>query len=255
MKGIWCVARVAGVNLYVHWSFSLVILLVVGQGIWHKREWAGIMFILLALLLLFVCVVLHELGHVLMAVRLQVAVKNVVVLPVGGLAQIQSSMEKPWQELLISAAGPLVNLLLTLTLALILLIVDARLLFGFFTAPRTVIDAIFLQTTFWQSPVMGLMLFLFFANTVLFVFNLIPTFPMDGGRLLRATLAMFLPYVWATQLAIVLGQIFAIFLVLTALRLRSMGLLFIALFVLVAGLPLLMQQRRRRVLVKQRIKE
>lgn len=254
MKGAWCIARVAGVNLYVHWSFSLVILLVIGQGIWNKREWAGIIFILTALLLLFICVALHELGHVIMAVRLQVAVKSVVLLPVGGLAQIQSNREKPWQELLISAAGPFVNLVLALTLALTLLMVDARLLVGLLTAPRTMMDALFLQSTFWQSPVVDLMLFLLFANTVLCVFNLLPTFPMDGGRILRAILAMFLPYVRATQLAIAIGQIFAIFLVLIALRVRSMGLLFIALFVLVAGLPLLMRQRRHRVWV-ERIKE
>ena len=244
MRGAWRIARVAGVDLYIHWSFSLLILLVVWQGLWSGREVVGILYILAALLLLFGCVALHELGHALAARYLQVKVKRVVLFLVGGFVQIQTNPQKPWHEFLISFAGPFVNLVIALCLAVILFIVDIRLFFGFFKAPHTMIDSIFLQAPFWQNPVLGLVIFLLFANSVLFFFNLLPTFPMDGGRLLRALLALFLPYVRATQWAIGFGQLFALFLIILAWSHRNFGLLVIALFVLAAGLPILLSQKR-----------
>jgi Zn-dependent protease len=117
-------------------------------------------------------------------------------------------------------------------------------LFTLLTAPQVVIDGIFLQATLTQTPALSLLLFLLFANATLFVFNLIPVLPLDGGRVLRAILAMWLPPWRATQLSLILGQLFAILLIITALALRSFGLLLLAIFVLLAGLPVLLNHRR-----------
>ena len=114
VKGYWRIAKVAGVDINIHWSFSVIILWMVWQGLFGRRELPGVIFISATLLLLFCCVALHELGHALMARRLDVVVKNIIILPVGGLAQVQSLPDKPLHDLLIAAAGPLVNLALAL---------------------------------------------------------------------------------------------------------------------------------------------
>ncbi len=235
-------ARVAGVDFYIHWSFSLIILWVIFQGSLDGSNIQAISYTSVALLLLFGSVALHELGHVLIALRLNVLVRSVTLLPIGGLAHIQAVPQRPLHEMLIAAAGPLVNLGLAICFAAALFVTDSRPLLGLFLSPRLTAEAIFLHASFWQNPGQGLLMFLFLSNLILFVFNLIPTFPMDGGRILRATLAMFLPYIRATQIAIGLGQLTAVLMFCGALRMRNYTLIFIALLVLLAGLPVLMGQ-------------
>ena len=245
MKSTWRIARMAGIDLHIHWSFSLVIFLVIGQGVSSGRELPGILFILAALLLVFGCITLHELGHAWVALRLNVIVRGVTLLPIGGVAQMQTLPQRPSHELLIALAGPAVNLGLALGLALLLLVFDMGLFFGFLASPRTMIDAIFLQAPFQQNPLLGLVIFLIFANAVLFLFNLIPTLPMDGGRVLRALLATSMPSMRATQLTLGIGQLMVIALVFSAFRLRSMGLILIAIFVFIVGLPMLAAGRNK----------
>ena len=99
VRGSWRIAKVAGVDVNIHWSFSFIILWLVWQGIFGRRELPGVLFISATLLLLFGCVALHELGHAVMARRLNVMVKNIIILPIGGLAQVQSLPEKPLYDL------------------------------------------------------------------------------------------------------------------------------------------------------------
>lgn len=243
MKGVWRIARIAGIDLNLHWSFSLIGLWLIFQGTVGGREIETLFFLALALVLLFGCVALHELGHAWVALRLNVTVKSVTLLPIGGLAQIQAVPQRPLHELLIAAAGPLVNLILTGGVVFWLLLVDPNLLAGFLNTPRVMVEAVFFHHPFWEQSLSGFLAFLLLTNVILFAFNLIPTFPMDGGRILRALLACFWPYPRATRVAIGLGQLFAIGLIGLAMWLHSFILLFTALFVFCAGLPVLVKQR------------
>lgn len=237
MKGSWRMARVAGVDINLHWSFSLVILWVLLHGAMGRRELANIVFILAAVLLLFACVMLHELGHALVARWLRVEVHSITLLPIGGLARIQAVPEQPLYELLITAAGPLANLALVAALLPLFFVLNERLLLlGFIASPATTMDMV-MQSAFQEGAWAGLMVFLLLANSTLFVFNLIPAFPMDGGRILRAVLALFLSPVAATQIAIAVGQIIGLLLVVGAVWLRHPGLLIVAVFVLLTGNP------------------
>lgn len=233
MKGAWRLACVAGVDINVHWSFSFIILWMIWHGTFGNRELESVLFLSISVLLLFGCVVMHELGHALTAVRLNVVVKSIIILPIGGLAQIQFLPEKPFYDLLITVAGPLVNLALTLGAAFALVAVGrGDLLARFFSSPERLIAAL-LQSPFEHNLLTGMILFLLLANGVLFLFNLIPALPMDGGRMLRAALAIFLPYPRAAQITKAVGQAIAIIMLFAGYQLRSIGLLIIASFVLV----------------------
>ena len=231
-------ARLAGVDINVHWSFSFIILWVILQGSFSHGNIEAIIFALVAVFLLFGCVTLHELGHALIALRLNVRVKNIILLPIGGLVQMQSLPEKPFHEMLIAAAGPLVNLAITMGLIPFAFIFsEEALLIGFMASPGTVLDAV-MQSFFQQGALLGLIIFLLLANAILFVFNLIPAFPMDGGRIVRAILALFLPHSSATRIAVGMGQSIAVLLILGAIYFRNPGLFFVAIFVFIAGRPL-----------------
>jgi Zn-dependent protease len=143
--------------------------------------------------------------------------------------------DRPFQDLLIAAAGPLVNLALALG-ALFSLALWGKLgfLLGFLASPDTVTEAI-LATPFHQDAFSGLIIFMLVVNGLLFAFNLLPAFPMDGGRILRAMLGLFLPYHRATWIALVVGQLLAILILLAALRWGSFALLLVGGFVLAAG--------------------
>ncbi len=251
MKGAWRVAQVAGVDFYVHWSFSLMIPWLIFQGTVAGHEIEALFFIVVILLLLFGCVALHELGHALTALRLNVMVRNVTLLPIGGLAQIQAVPDKPLHEFFIAVAGPLVNLGLALGAACLLFLIDPTLLTGFFVTPLTTTRTLFLYMSLGDNPLIGCLLFIFIANVMLFAFNLIPTFPMDGGRMVRALLALVLSYKRATQLAIALGQLVAISMVCAAFHWRHLGLLLIALFVFIASLPTFVGRRKRAVSLRR----
>ncbi|MCL4295619.1 MAG: site-2 protease family protein [Anaerolineae bacterium] len=238
MRGSWRMARLAGVNINVHWSFSFIILWVIVQGAVSHRNLEAIIFALVAVLLLFACVTLHELGHALIALRLNVPVKNIILLPIGGLAQMQSLPEKPVHEMLIAGAGPLVNLSLVIGLIpAAFFFSEEALLWGFLDSPGTVLEAV-MQSFFEQGAVLGLIIFLLLSNVILFIFNLIPAFPMDGGRILRAFLALFVAYPLATQIAVMVGRTIALLLILGSFYFRNPALLFVAIFVFIAGRPI-----------------
>lgn len=238
MKSSWRLARLAGVDINVHWSFSFIIVWIILQGALSHGRFEGIVFALIAVLLLFVCVTLHELGHAFIAMRLNIQVKNIILLPIGGLAQMQSLPEKPEHEMLIAGAGPLVNLSITAALVPVALMFSGEaLLQGFLVSPSTVLEAV-MQSFFREGALLGLIIFLLLSNAILFVFNLIPAFPMDGGRILRAVLALFLSYPVATRIAVVIGYSIALLLVFGAYHFKNPGLLFVAVFVFIAGRPI-----------------
>jgi Zn-dependent protease/predicted transcriptional regulator len=213
MPWSWKVARVAGIDVYVHATF-LVLLAWIGLSHWLESRaitavFEGIAFILA----LFACVILHEFGHALTARQFGIATRDITLLPIGGLARLERMPHRPLEEFLVAIAGPAVN------------VVIAALLFAWLIVSGD-----------WQ-PVDGLSVArgsfaerLMVVNGGLVVFNLLPAFPMDGGRVLRALLATRLPHVRATQIAATIGQGMAILFGFLGLLGNPM-LLFIALFV------------------------
>jgi stage IV sporulation protein FB len=171
----------------VHVTF-LLFLIWIGAAQWRQggREAAfdGVVFIVL----LFACVVAHEFGHILVARSFGIRTPEVTLWPIGGIASLERIPEKPREELLVAVAGPAVNV----TIAGVLIVV----LGGLGAADLTDLE----------NPQIGLLARLAVANVILVVFNLIPAFPMDGGRVLRALLAMRMDHVAATRIAARIGQ-------------------------------------------------
>jgi len=237
MKRSWRIARVAGVGIDIHWSFSFIILWVIIQSVLEQRAVWNTTLILGGVMLVFGCIILHEVGHAAMALSLNAHVKNIILLPFGGLAQIQSTPDKPLHEFLIALAGPLMNLALVLgLLPLLTMLAGPLLLQNLLASPVTVIDAVVISF-FRENTLIGLVMLLIVANAVLFIFNIIPALPLDGGRMLRAALALFIPYPRATQITIAAGLSLAIVLMVVALRIGSFGLILIAGFIFIAAVP------------------
>lgn len=194
MKGSICIGRIFGIKLFVHWTFLILVgwifLMHVGMGHGAERALGGILF----LLALFGCVTLHELGHALVARHYNFSTRHITLLPIGGIAQMDSLPEKPAQELSVALAGPLVNLVIAFLLYLYL--------YATGNPPRITGMIHLNHSDFWDN--------LFIANITLAVFNLIPAFPMDGGRVLRALLSFRMGRIRATKISAMLGQVLAI---------------------------------------------
>jgi Zn-dependent protease/CBS domain-containing protein len=152
------------------------------------------------MILLFTCVTLHELGHSIVAKLYGIPVQEIVLFPLGGVSNITKNPDKPLHDLLISIAGPLVNVVIALVLALILgRVGTVSLLNG-----QGMLQE--LETPSLQ----GMLIWLLAANVTLVIFNMIPAFPLDGGRAFRAILAMFIGYRRATRVASLVGELIAI---------------------------------------------
>jgi len=182
------VASVAGIEVRIHLSFLLFL-----AWIWFSYYQVagvpgavqGVLFILS----LFACVLLHEFGHAFAARAFGIATPDITLLPIGGVARLTRIPDKPWQELVVAIAGPLVNV-----------VIAAALIFVVHRSAELE------QLQYLESPRVELLSKLASVNVMLVLFNLIPAFPMDGGRILRALLAMALPYTQATQIAAWIGQ-------------------------------------------------
>jgi Zn-dependent protease/CBS domain-containing protein len=199
MKSAFRVLRVAGIDIKIHFTFPLI--LVLGAIEWgSKHGTPGAAFGVLLMLALFVCVVLHELGHSLVAQRFGIHVREIVLLPIGGVAMLGKMPRKPAQELLIAIAGPLVNVAIAVALGLYL---------GF-RGDLPLDGSQLVELTKAGPSTQTLLQWLLAANVSLFVFNLIPAFPMDGGRILRAGLALFMGFSRATRMATGVGQMLAL---------------------------------------------
>ena len=204
--------KVAGIKIFMHWTF-LLLLGWIFLVYWEMGNGLGMaLYGVLFVLALFGCVVLHELGHALMARRYGIATQDITLLPIGGVARLERIPREPTQELLVAIAGPAVNV-----------IIAALLFFGLWLWGLTPFQD---SGATWRSFAGQLM----FTNLFLVVFNLLPAFPMDGGRILRALLARRLEYTRATRIAARIGQVMAIGFGLLALRVNPM-LLLIAIFV------------------------
>jgi len=217
MAWSFTIARVFGSEVRIHITFFLLLLWI---GVAHYQQGGmaaaveGIIFILA----LFACVVAHEFGHALMARRYGIRTPDITLLPIGGLARLERMPEKPAQEIAVALAGPAVNVVIA---AILIVVLGAS------------VDADALQAL--ENPTVSFLARLATVNVFLVVFNMIPAFPMDGGRVLRALLAMRYSRLRATQIAARIGQGLAFFFGFLGLMTGNPILIFIAIFVYLAA--------------------
>ena len=197
MGGSFKISRIFGIEVKVHWTFFLLLAFFFFLGFRGDGNLVSALVTSGIIVALFFCVLLHEFGHALVAQRLGIEVPDITLLPIGGLARLKSLPEKPWDEVKIAIAGPLVNVVLAPVFFVLAFLLGANLL----AAPSVVEGATSLGQFF---ALLGLL------NVSLAVFNLIPAFPMDGGRILRGLLATRLGAVRATDIASTVGQVFAV---------------------------------------------
>ena len=226
------IMRIWGVDIQVHWSFILI--LFYGAFLFSRgasNVLAGAAYGVIVILLLFVCVTLHEIGHAVTAKYFGVNVPHITLLPIGGVAQLDRMPRKPLQEFLIAIAGPAVNFVLAILL----------LPFALFavslseSAGEILVTIRGLMRAAQSMSLTGLLLYLAGMNVMLGVFNLLPAFPMDGGRILRALLALRLRYVQATRIAVLIGRGMAIVFAIGGIYGGGIFLLLVAFFVYVGG--------------------
>jgi Zn-dependent protease/predicted transcriptional regulator len=189
MKWQLKIGRFAGIDVFIHVTFLLV-LGWVGYNYWLEyQNWGEVLIGLLFIIALFACVVLHEYGHALTARRYGIRTRDITLYPIGGVARLERMPDRPIEELWVALAGPAVNLLIAAVLIAYLFLTNDL-------APITVANLA--RGSFIER--------LMAVNIYLVAFNLIPAFPMDGGRVLRALLALRLEYFQATQIAANIGQ-------------------------------------------------
>ncbi len=198
MKSKLSLGKVFGIRIQVHWTFLFIIAWVIYVGWRQGANNQAIVWSVIYVLSIFACVVLHELGHALTAKQFGISTSRITLLPIGGVASLERMPEKPKQELLVAVMGPLVN------------VVIAGILFLFVYQQLAILQQPEKVETFFRTVTSeNYLMYLFFTNIALVVFNLIPAFPMDGGRVLRALLSFRMDRVRATQIAANLGQIIA----------------------------------------------
>jgi len=222
------IITVRGIPVRIHASFLLILAWAAWLGLnGSQGDWLrGVVFMVSFTVLLFACVILHELGHSLVAQLFGIKVHDITLWPIGGVARIAGMPEKPYQEFLITAAGPAMNVLLAIGLGVLALLwIGPDTLGQFARAPWR------LERFFTGMSVQSLVLILAANNILLALFNLIPAFPMDGGRLLRSLLAAILPTPLATRIASLIGQIIAVIMGTIALLTGQLFLGLVALFV------------------------
>lgn len=220
MKGTFKLGKVAGIGLFIHWTFSLLIAFIIFINYRTGYNAVQILWSVIFVLCIFVTVVMHEFGHALAAKNYGIQTRDITLLPIGGLARLDKLPEKPLEELVVAFAGPLVNIVLALITSF------------FITFPENA-EALAAQLSTGVNA-SNFFLNFFIVNIVLAVFNLIPAFPMDGGRVLRALLAFKFRRHVATKIAARIGQFIAIGFILLGF-ISNPFLIFIGLFVIVSA--------------------
>jgi Zn-dependent protease len=215
MKWSWRIGRIAGIGVYMHVTFLILLIWVAASYYLVRHSLVEAAVGLAFILALFGIVVLHELGHALTARRFGIRTRDITLLPIGGVARLERMPDDPKQELLVALAGPAVNVVL------------AGIFFALLVAGRGLVmvnDELTLAGGSFLSKLMWI-------NIGLVLFNLLPAFPMDGGRVLRALLATRMPYVRATRIAAHIGQAMALLFGFFGLFSTNPFLVIIALFV------------------------
>jgi Zn-dependent protease len=210
------IASFFGIEVRIHITF-LLFLVWIWFSSYELEGQSGAIKGVLFILILFACVLLHEFGHAFAARAFGIKTPDITLYAIGGVARLNRIPDKPWQELIVAIAGPLVNV-----------VIAAVLIFGIH------VTAGLQQLEHLESPRIEMLAKVASVNVMLVLFNLIPAFPMDGGRVLRALLAMTMPYAKATQIAARIGQGLAIVFLVFGLFGNPI-LVFIAIFICVGA--------------------
>lgn len=222
MKNSTTILTVSSIQIKVHFTFLLLLLYVAVEG-WMENGAPGAVFGLVFTLSLFACVVLHELGHSFTAQGFGIPVGQILLLPIGGVSSLSKKPKNPVQEILIALAGPLVSVAL------------AVLFYRASGSPALTANGFAGVGEKMDFTLPTLLFWLFRANLILAAFNMIPAFPMDGGRVFRAVLRLFLREPRATALAASVGKVFAVIIGLVGLLIGNMILALVAFFIYFAG--------------------
>ena len=236
----WALFTFKGIRVQVHWSFPLLIVyelvssLNSGLDLTQTLQRTGYV------LVLFCCVVLHEFGHALTALRYGIRTRHITLYPIGGVASLERMPEKPTQELVVALAGPAVNLVIAL-------VIGIGLFLGHAFAP------VYLNKgeVGLRAALNGVLV----GNIMLLLFNLIPAFPLDGGRVLRALLAMRLDRVQATRIASILGRMIAVVAIVISFYVEWPMLALIGLFVILSASAELRQVRVQAAIDTARVRD
>ena len=225
MKGSFHIATVSGIPVKIHWSFGLLLLYIAFSSSQTSGFKPLIILISIGFMLsVFFCVILHEFGHALMARKFGVRTHDITMTPIGGIARLERMPEGKGQEFWVAIAGPMVNFLI------VGLIWTGLFLFKNISLPL-------FRPSFWlgenQPP--SYFIVLMMANGLLGVFNLLPAFPMDGGRMLRSLLSLNMSREKATRIASFTGQVLSFFLFLLGLYLAQPTLVLIGVFIFFAA--------------------
>lgn len=201
----------------VHWTFGLLLIFALWSAFINSFGLSQTIGFLVHIAALFLCVICHEYGHALAARRFGIRTKDIILSPIGGLARLEKLPQQPIQEFFIAITGPVVNLIIGLFFAIVVWIFSGSLSFrpdiNHLTSPEELLH------------------FMVVVNLALFAFNLIPAFPMDGGRILRSLLAVRMGKDRATNVAYVLGRVIAIILIITGIFMHQPVLWIIGIFI------------------------
>jgi Zn-dependent protease len=219
MNGSFKIFSWLGIPVYLHWTFGLIFVYV----LWHAQT-AGLdtletVWITGLFLSLFVCVLLHEFGHAIAAKRYGVSTRDIVLMPIGGVARLEKMPEKPVQEFVVAIAGPAVNVVIATLLFIGMgVFSDGYLLEMLADAIQQDIGYdVLTQSGQVISPGLHFAIKLAITNVALVIFNMLPAFPMDGGRVFRSLLSMWIGRPKATKIAAWLGQTIALMLIMLGL--------------------------------------
>ena len=224
MKGLITLAKIWGVPIKIHLSFFILILIFIAVCFFKAIGINIILNFLFLVFILFLCVVMHELGHAFMAKKFDIKIKDIILSPIGGLTRMESMENDPKKEIIVSIAGPIINLLI------------AGILFIYLYFIRTAPWGFNLDQSTLNINLPSVLYFLFFVNLLLFGLNLIPAFPMDGGRILRAILNFYFPSLRATYIASVIGRLLAILGVTIGFIFKNYALVLVSLFIYIMAL-------------------
>lgn len=198
MKSSLQLGTFAGIKVQIHWTFWLLIVWIVLRELFMGNSVDSMLWSSAFIGLLFLCVVFHEFGHALTARRFGIKTEKITLLPIGGVASLEDMPEDPKQEFLVAIAGPMVNV------AIALILYPLVPLENYLNqSPEE------LELALSTIQASNMLFYLFSANVMLVLFNLLPAFPMDGGRVLRALLSMKMNRVMATKIASGIGQFLA----------------------------------------------
>lgn len=223
MRWSFKVGRAFGIELRIHITFFLIIAWAAYiWGVGYENGIAGAVYGALLITLLFVCVVIHELCHSRMAIHYGGEVASITLLPIGGVSLLKNMPDDPRKELWVSLVGPLSNVVIAALLGVVLALLPGKVSMASTEEFTNVITGISAQ---------GLVTYLLMINLLLALFNLLPAFPLDGGRVLRSLLAQHMSYVRATRAAVTAGQVFAFILGITGLLLGAWLWILIAIFI------------------------